>query len=63
MEASPTDTAALRSATVSSLGWAWLGVVVQAALQLAYTAVISRLVAPGEFGVIAAAMLVLKFVT
>lgn len=52
----------LRTTTVSSLGWAWAGVALQAGMQLAYTAAISRIVAPAEFGILAAGMLVLKVI-
>lgn len=63
MKAGSDEPRALRDVTVSSLGWAWAGVALQAVLQIAYTAAISRIVAPSEFGVLAAGMLILRFVT
>jgi lipopolysaccharide exporter len=53
----------LTSSTVSGLGWSGGTVLVTAGLQLVYTAQISRLLEPADFGVMAAALVGLRFVT
>ena len=53
----------LTRSTAVGVGWSWLGIAVTTALQVLYTATISRLLVPREFGLIAAALLGLRFVT
>jgi len=47
---------------VRSLGWSWLGTAVAGVMQIAYAAMVARLVAPAAFGAIAGALLLLRFV-
>lgn len=49
--------------TVTGLAWSWVAIAITAAMQLIYTAVISRLLEPADFGLVAAALLGLRFVT
>lgn len=53
----------LTSTVVRGLGWTGTGLVLTSLLQLLYTAVMSRLLVPADFGVVAAALLSLRFVT
>jgi lipopolysaccharide exporter len=53
----------LTRATVSGLGWSGGTLVTTIGLQLIYTAVISRLLEPSEFGIMASALVGLRFVT
>jgi lipopolysaccharide exporter len=59
----PMEGESLRRTAVVSLAWSWLGVVAVTAMQLAYTAVMARLLEPKAFGLMAGAMLAIKFVT
>ena len=52
----------VRRNAVTSLGWSWLGMAGVTIMQLAYTAVMARLLEPKAFGLIAGAMLAIKFV-
>ncbi|MFO1536890.1 MAG: oligosaccharide flippase family protein [Actinomycetota bacterium] len=45
------------------MGWTWGGLVIGLAMQLVYTAVMSRTVDPRAFGLVAAALVGLRFVT
>ncbi len=53
----------LTSTVARGLGWTGTGLVVTSLLQVVYTAVMSRLLLPVDFGVVAAALLSLRFVT
>lgn len=55
--------AALTSRTVGAMRWSYLSTAVTLLLQLIYTAVMSRLLAPAAFGVVALGGLLLRFVT
>jgi lipopolysaccharide exporter len=61
--ASSSEAGSLTSQTFRGLGWTWGTLVVTTLLQLFYTAAISRLLEPSAFGLMAAAMLSLRFVT
>lgn len=54
---------ALRSTAVRSLGWSWLGTAIAIVLQVIYAAIIARLVDPVDFGILAGALLSMKFLT
>jgi lipopolysaccharide exporter len=49
--------------TTAGVGWNWGAFVVTAAVQLVYTAVTSRVLTPADFGLVAAALLSVRFVT
>ena len=49
--------------TATGLAWSWGSIAVTAGMQLVYTAVMSRLLEPADFGLVAAALLGLRFVT
>lgn len=53
----------LTSSVVRGLGWTGGALLCTSVLQLIYTAVMSRLLEPADFGVVAAALLSLRFVT
>jgi O-antigen/teichoic acid export membrane protein len=53
----------LTSTVARGLGWTGSGLLLTSILQLVYTAVMSRLLEPVDFGVVAAALLSLRFVT
>jgi len=55
--------AALTRRSVSGLVWSWSALAVTALVQVGYVAAISRLLNPTDFGVMAAAMVGLRFVT
>jgi lipopolysaccharide exporter len=49
--------------TAHGLAWSWVTLAVTVAMQTVYTAVMSRLLDPRDFGLVAAALLGLRFVT
>jgi O-antigen/teichoic acid export membrane protein len=49
--------------TATGLVWSWGAIAVTAGMQLVYTAVTARLLEPADFGLVAAALLGLRFVT
>jgi len=53
----------LTRAAAVGMGWTWGGLVIGLAMQLVYTAVMSRTVDPRAFGLVAAALVGLRFVT
>jgi lipopolysaccharide exporter len=53
----------LTASVARGLGWTGTGLLLTSLLQLVYTAVMSRLLIPADFGVVAAALLSLRFVT
>ena len=49
--------------TAAGLVWSWGSIGLTAVMQLVYTAVMSRSLEPADFGLVAAAILGLRFVT
>lgn len=62
MTKSPEGSPGLRESTVASFGWSWAGTLVALALQLAYLAVMARLVAPATFGLVAGGLLFIRVI-
>lgn len=57
------DTASLTRSTASGIGWTWGATAVTAGLQVLYTAIMSRLLEPADFGLMATAMVAMRFIT
>lgn len=53
----------LTRSTAGGVAWSWAGTLATAVLQIVYTAVMSRLLEPSDFGLVAAALVGLRFVT
>jgi O-antigen/teichoic acid export membrane protein len=52
----------LTQRAVAGIGWGWSAVAATAALQLIYTAAMSRLLEPADFGIMAVTLLALRFI-
>lgn len=57
------DQGSLSRTTASGIGWSWIALVVTSLLQIVYTASMSRLVDPASFGLVAAALVGMRFIS